>query len=157
MTTLRIRSLVSLAAALTLPLTLGGCASAPSRAVVDAPAPAGESAAVIRFDNGARDFVHVYLVSAKREWLLGRVEPGAHATLRIPADALTEDAGSLQLSVLPGERVTLRTAGMSRAATTIPQPVGAILSQRWTFSQPLAQGQLTSLRLGRAGEEVGRQ
>jgi len=27
----------------------------------------------IRFDNGERDYVRVYLVGEKREWLLGRV------------------------------------------------------------------------------------
>ena len=34
----------------------------------------------IRFDNDAREHVHVYLIGEKREWLLGRVEPGAMAT-----------------------------------------------------------------------------
>jgi hypothetical protein len=108
----------------------------------------------IRFDNQANDHVHVYLVGVRRQWLLGRVEPGARATLRIPEAALAEDAGSMRLAVLAGERVTLRAAGEPRAAITIAEPVAAILSRRWTFSQTLANGQLTALPLGRA--EAGR-
>jgi hypothetical protein len=156
MTTPRIRSLVSLAAALTVTFTLGGCASAPSGRAWDGPAPTDGPPLAVRFDNDARDYVHVYLIGDQREWLLGRVEPGARATLRIPEDALAENAGPMRLAVLVGERVTLRAAGKPLAATAISQPAAEILSQRWTFSQMLATGQLTSLRLGRPGAEVGR-
>ena len=155
MTTPRIRSLVSLAAALTVTLTLG-CASAPSRLADDGPARTDALPLAIRFDNEARDKVQVYLVSAQREWLLGRVEPGARATLRIPEAALAGNPEAMWLAVLTGERVSLRAAGEARAAITIAQPAVDILAQRWTFSQPLAKGQLTSLPLGRARAEVGR-
>lgn len=47
------------------------------------------------------------LVGAKCEWLLGRVEPGARKTLRLPDEALADDAGSMQLAVVIGERVTV--------------------------------------------------
>jgi hypothetical protein len=154
MTTPRTRSLVSLAAALTVALSLGGCVSARSLAS-DGPAPTDGPPLAIRFDNEARDYVHVYLVSEQRQWLLGRVEPGARATLRIPEAALAGSPGSMWLAVLAGGRMTGRVAGEARAATTIAEPVVGILSQRWTFSQTLANGQLTSLPLGRA--EVGRQ
>jgi hypothetical protein len=157
MTTPRIRSLVSLAAALTLALTLGGCASAPARLAADGPAPGDGPPLAIRFDNEARDYVHVYLIGDQREWLLGRVEPGGRATLRIPEAVLTENAGPIRLAVLVGERVTLRAAGMPLAAIAIAQPATEILSQRWTFSQMLSTGQLTGLRRAPARAEVGRQ
>jgi hypothetical protein len=149
MTTPRLRSLVSLVAALGLTFTLGGCASAPSRLALDEPALAEGQLLTVRFDNDARQYVHVYLVSEQREWLLGRVEPGARASLRIPDAALTDDAGTLRLAVVKGQHVTLHAAGEPDAAITIPQPAAEILAQRWTFSQPLATGQLTSLRLSR--------
>jgi hypothetical protein len=155
MTTPRTRSLVSLAAALTVTLTLGGCVSAPSRLAWDGPAPTDGPPLAIRFDNEGRDYVHVYLVGAQREWLLGRVEPGALATLRIPEAALAENSMPMWLAVLAGERMTGRVAGEARAVTTIAEPVAMILSQRWTFSATPARGQLTSLPLRRA--EVGRQ
>lgn len=149
MTTLRSRLYVSVIAALTVTLVLGGCASTPSRPASDAIAPSEGGQLAFRFDNEARDNVHVYLVGAKREWLLGRVAPGARATLRIPEEALAEDAGFVRLAVLAGQRATLRAAGESRAATSIDQPVAAIVSQRWTFSKTVERGQLMALGLGR--------
>jgi hypothetical protein len=157
MTTPRIRSLVSLAAALTVTLTLGGCASAPSHGASDGSAPTDGPPLAIRFDNEARDYVHVYLVGARREWLLGRVEPGARAMLRIPDDALAEGAGPVQLAVLVGAHVTLRAAGAARTAITIAQPAAAILSQQWTFSQMLADGQLRALPVAHARAGAARQ
>ena len=154
MTTPPIRSLVSLAAALTVTLALGGCASAPPRPVSDASAPADEPPA-IRFDNDARDYVHVYLIGDRREWLLGRVVPGGRANLRIPEEALAEDAGPMRLAVLVGERVTFRAAGTARAASALPQPAAVILSRRWTFS-PNASSELIALPLGGARVGVGR-
>jgi hypothetical protein len=155
MTTPRTRSLVSLAAALTVALTLGGCVSAPSRLAPEGPAPTDGSPLAIRFDNQAHDYVHVYLVDARRQWLLGRVEPGALATLRIPEEALAENSMPMWLAVLAGQRMTERVAGEARVVTTIAAPVATILSQRWTFSPTPASGQLTSLPLRRA--EVGHQ
>ena len=74
MTTPRSRALVSRACRMTLvTLALGGCA--PSRPVLAGPAPTEDHRLAIRFDNGAREHVHVYLVDERREWLLGRVEP----------------------------------------------------------------------------------
>jgi hypothetical protein len=157
MTTPRRRSLVSLAAALTVTLALGACASAPSRLAPEASAPVEGPPPTIRFDNDARDYVHVYLVGLKREWLLGRVEPGARAALRIPDEALAEDAGSMRLAVLAGTRVTQHAAGAARAALSLEQPAGTLLSQRWTFSQAVANGQLTPLPLGRGRAEAARQ
>ncbi|MDB4882760.1 MAG: hypothetical protein JWL95_1526 [Gemmatimonadetes bacterium] len=157
MSTPRIHSLVSLAAALTVTLTLVGCASAPSRGASEGPISTDAAAPAVRFDNSARDYVHVYLVGQKREWLLGRVEPGGRATLRIPDAAMVESPGSIRLAVLAGQRATLRVAGEARAAFTLAQPATEILSQRWTFSQPLTSGQLTGLRLGSARTEIGQQ
>ena len=157
MTTPRTRSLVSLAAALTFTLALGGCASTASRLASDEPAPADAAVRFFRFDNDARDYVHVYLVSEKGQWLLGRVEPGARGMLRIPDAALAEDQGWMRLAVLMGEHMTLRAVGEPRAAITMAQPAAEILSRRWTFSPALVNGQLTAMPLGRARAEVGRQ
>jgi hypothetical protein len=145
MTTPRTRSLVSFAAALTVALVSAGCANTPSRLAAGGGARIDELLPAIRFDNGARDYVHVYLVGEKRQWLLGRVEVGARASLRIPQDALAEDAGLMRLAVLEGQRMTSQAVGDARAATTIRQPMAAILSQRWMFSQTAADEQITSL------------
>src|SRR3954470_10392261 len=151
MTTPRIRSLVSLAAALAVTVALGGCAGAPSRTALESPAPAGGRPLVVRFGNDARDYVHVYLVGEHREWLLGRVEPGARAVLRIPDAALAEDEGSMRLAVLSGARVRLEVARDARTIVTSALPAEALVSQRWTFSQVLANGHLTAAPLARAG------
>lgn len=145
MPTPRIRSLVSFAAALALSSSLGACASAPPHIALDATASADGTPLSVRFDNTGREYVHVYLVGARREWLLGRVEPGARTTLRLPDEALADDAGSLQLAVVVGERITQGPARASRRAITIAQPGTALLEQRWTYSQTPATGQLTSL------------
>jgi hypothetical protein len=138
------RSLVSFAGALTVALALAGCASIPPRPASGELDPSDELPHAIRFDNGARDYVHVYLVGEKREWWLGRVEIGARATLRIPEDALSE-TGPMRLAVLEGQRRTPRVAGDARATTTLGQPIAAIVSQRWMVSQTAANDQLTSL------------
>jgi hypothetical protein len=148
MTTPRIRSLVSLAA-LSLAVILGGCVSGPSRVAQNAPSPTDELPRTVRFDNEAQDYVHVYLISARQEWLLGRVAPGARAMLRIPDAALAEDAGLLSLAAIAGDRVTFRAARELAAATTIGEPAAMMLSQRWTFSTLTATRQLTSQRIGR--------
>lgn len=87
----------------------------------------------------------MYLIGAKREWLLGRVEPGAIESLRIPEAALAEGPTMVRLAVLAGERVTFQAARHAGARLTTAQPLSAILSQRWTFSQ----GELTSQALPR--------
>ena len=149
MTTPRSRLYVSVVAALSVTLALGGCATAPSRLATAAIAPTDGAQLAFRFDNEARDDVHVYLIGDKREWLLGRVAPGARATLRIPNDALAENPGFMRLAVLAGPNTTLRAAAESRAATSMGQPAAAIVSQRWTFSQTPGRNQLVALGLGR--------
>lgn len=139
MITPRTRPLVSLATA----LTVAGCASTASRPVSGGPAPSDEPPVAIRFDNGGQSDVQVYLVGEKREWWLGHVQIGARATLRIPEDALAE-AGPVRLAVVEGQRRPLQVASDSRAATTIRQPIAAIVSQRWMFT-PASSVQLTSL------------
>jgi hypothetical protein len=154
MSTSRIRSLVSVAAALAVTLTLGGCASASSRLASDGLAASEAAPTVVRFDNLARDYVHVYLIGEKREWLLGRVEAGARKTLRIPESALSESPERVRLAVLVGQRVTLRAASDARLVSTLSQPATVLLSQQWTYGQGLANGQLTAL--GRSHAEVSR-
>ena len=156
MTTPRTRAVVSLAVTATafrmtaitmIALTFGACAGAPSHAAVEAPAPV-EGAEwfplSIRFDNDAREYVHVYLIGDGRQWLLGRVEPGAVGTLKIPDAALGGKLRFVQLAVIQGGRLTPDAAHDKRAELTILQPATSILSQQWRFTQgeirPLAAG-----------------
>jgi len=122
MTTPRTRAIVSFAAALTVTLGLGACARGPARAGLDRPARAADRPLAIRFDNEGREHVHVYLVGEEREWLLGRVEPGARATLRVPNASLAGNPSFVRLAVLTGDRVTLQAARAARVTLTIAQP-----------------------------------
>ena len=141
MTTSSPRTFVSIAATIALTLVLGACVHTTTRQLPDGLISTDSSPFTIRFDNLSRDRVDVYLIGAKREWILGRVEPGATASLRIPEDALAEGLSFVRLAVLEGERRTLQAARNPRTRLTIAQPASAILSQRWSFSQ----GALTSL------------
>ena len=143
MTTPRPYVLVSRTAMTILTLALGACASAPARPALDQPSPIEAGQIGLRFDNLARSYVHVYLVGEKREWLLGRVEPGAVATLRIPDGSLESNPGFVQLAVVAGGQLTLRAARDPRAQLTIAQPASSILSRQWRF----VPGQLTSREL----------
>ena len=156
MTTPRTHSLVSLAVALTLALTLGGCASAPSRSASDAFVATDGPALAMRFDNTAGDYVHVYLIGARRQWLLGRVEAGERTTLRFPDAALAGDEGWMRLAVLVGRNKTMRAADDPRAAITSALPAAKMLTRRWVFSPQLGTGQLTEIPLGRAHAKAGR-
>jgi hypothetical protein len=127
-----------------LTLGLGACAGTPARAGLNDPAPAEATSLAIRFDNQARDYVHVYLVGQRREWLLGRVAPGATTALRIPDGALEDETGFVRLAVVTGSHVTLQAARDPRAQITMPQLETTLASQRWR----IAQGQLTALALG---------
>jgi hypothetical protein len=135
MTTFCRSAFVSIAATLTITLGLAACVSAPSRPVSDGQISTEAQSLTIRFDNLARENVDVYLIGAKREWLLGRVAPGAIANLRLPDEALAEGSRMVRLAVLAGERPTFAAALNPRAVLTISQPTSAILSQQWTFSQ----------------------
>lgn len=141
MTTPRIRAAVSLAAMMVLTLVPGACVRTPSRPRLEAPATPESRPLAIRFDNAAREHVHVYLIGERREWLLGRVEPGAIATLRIPEASLAGGSRFVRLAVITGERMTPQAARDPRATFTVPQPASAVMSQQWKF----AHGQLTPL------------
>jgi hypothetical protein len=141
MTTSAQRVFVSIAATITT-LALGACIRAPSRSESDPLASTYAGLLTIRFENSARERVDVYLIGEKREWVLGRVEPGAITSLRIPEEALAKGSTFVRLAVLAGEPLTFAVARNPRARLTIAQPASVILSQRWNFSQ----GELTSLR-----------
>lgn len=144
MTTPRVHALVSLASTIVLTMALNACAGAPARARLDDLSPVEATPLAIRFDNQARDYVHVYLVGQRREWLLGRVEPGATTALRIPDGALTDETGFVRLAVVQGGHVTQQAARDPRAQLTMAQLTTTLASQRWR----IAQGQLTGLALG---------
>ncbi len=142
MNTPRRAALVSIPAVLSLALALGGCSRATARPAAELPAVGAEEPATIRFVNDGREYVHVYLVGAKREWPLGRVEPGAVAHLRVPDEALVE-RDYVRLAVLPGSRATLASLRDPRTRLSIAQSASVLMTQRWSFSQ----GQLDSFAL----------
>jgi hypothetical protein len=133
MTTSHARPLVSLAAALAITLMLG-CASAGSPRTPEGADTGERPPLTIIFDNEAHDYVRVYLVTVRRQWLLGRVEAGTRTSLAIPEAALAEDARVMWLTVLPAGRMTGNVANDPRAVTATAEPVTKILSQRWTFA-----------------------
>jgi glucose/arabinose dehydrogenase len=141
MTTQRIRVLVSLAATVAATLSVGACVRAPVRTAPAESEPMQARPLSIRFDNGGREYVHVYLVGLKREWLLGRVEPGAVTTLRLPQGSVTEETGFVRLAVVAGGATTLAAVRDVRARVTMAQPATVLAAQRWRF----AEGQLTGL------------
>jgi hypothetical protein len=134
------RRRVSLAVAMTTALIAGACARRPA---LQGEPPA--QALAIRFDNDARDHVHVYLIGMKREWFLGKVEPGAVVRLRVPEEVLTNGDAFVQLGVVTGSRMTVMAARDPRVRLTVAQPSSAILSHQWKF----VQGQLMPQRLTR--------
>jgi hypothetical protein len=138
MTTPPRSTFVSLAATIAITLALGACVRAPVQDVQSVE----RGRIAVHFDNEAREHVHVYLIGATRQWLLGRVEPGAIASLAVPREALDDESGFLRLAVIAGERVTLQAARHARAKVTVAQPAVAMLSQRWKLSR----GELTSMR-----------
>ena len=155
MTTPRTRAVVSLAVTATAfrmtaiamtAVALGACARTPTPAV-EAPAPVEGVEwfpLSIRFDNDAREYVHVYLIGDGRQWLLGRVEPGAVGTLKVPDEAFGGKLRFVQLAVIQGGRLTPDAAHDRRAELTILQPATSILSQQWRFTQ----GEIRSLAAG---------
>ena len=127
MTTPSRRAFVSLAV-LTLTLAAGACVRARPMS-----APVIE-AVTVRFDNLSRERVHVYLIGLKRDWMLGRVEPGAVSSLRIPDPALAEGESFVRLAVIAGARATLTPSRHPGAKVTLAQPVSGIMAQQWRFS-----------------------
>ncbi|MGH7650257.1 MAG: hypothetical protein ACREMS_00290 [Gemmatimonadaceae bacterium] len=122
-------------------LALGACASGPSSEALHRPIATETDLLTIRFDNSSRQTVDVYLIGVNREWMLGRVAPGAVARLRLPDGAFGEGSMMVRLAVLVGERPTFAAARDPRALLTVAEPASEILAQRWTFSQ----GNLISL------------
>ena len=141
MTTLCRRAFVSIAATITMTLALGACASASSRPVSNRATSTEDRLMSVRFDNLSLETVDVYLIGAKREWMLGRIAPGGVANLRLPEEAFVQGSTRVRLAALAGEHARLDVARDPRAVFTIMQSPSAILLQRWTFSG----GNLTSL------------
>ena len=135
MTTPRTRALVSIAVTMTVALSLGACFRGAPRPSQDGPPVLEGRTLTLRFDNDAREYVHVYLIGTKREWLLGRVEPGAVARLRIPEESLAGNSGFMQLAVVTGGRLTMQASRDPRARLTVAQPASAILLHQWKFTQ----------------------
>jgi hypothetical protein len=132
---------------------MGGCAGARANGSAE-PAPATAAARVIQFDNQAQDYVNVYLVGIRGQWLLGRVVPGARVMLRVPEEVMDDESRSFWLAAKAGTRVTGRVDDDPRATTTLPEHMQDMIAQRWTFTGSPARGLLTALQLRRG--EMGR-
>ena len=149
MTTPRTRAVVSLAAAVFGILTLDGCVRPPSPS--DEPPPVSSYPLSVHFDNDARDYVHVYLIGDSRQWLLGRVDPGAIATLRIPDAAIRGNSRYVRLAVIMGGRLTQEAVADPRAQVTVLQPASAMVSHQWRFDGgELRSTQLPAARVNRS-------
>lgn len=152
MTTLPARTLVPVFAILALGACTTHTGARPAR--VDEAAPVRGRPLSIRFANEGRERIHVYLVGERREWMLGRVEPGTVAWLAMPTKSLTGESARLRLAVLAGAAPSLQAGREPRAVQSMVQPASAILEREWSF----AQGQLLSLWPGarRGGRRTGR-
>ena len=139
MTTLPRRALVSMFAV----LSLGACTTHTRGPAgrTDGAEPMRVRPLSIRFMNESRERIHVYLVGERREWLLGRVEPGTVAWLALPTRSLTGEAGNLRLAVLAGSPPSLQAGREPGAVQSLAEPASAILEREWTFTH----GQLVSL------------
>ena len=135
MTTSRRHAFVSIAATMAITLALSACIGASQRAVPNAGISTEALLLTIPFDNSGRERVDVYLIGATREWHLGRVEPGATASLRIPDEAFAKGSMHVRLAVIAGEPLTFDPARNPRARLSIAQPASTILSQQWRFSE----------------------
>jgi hypothetical protein len=127
-------SIVALVALLAGTFAFGGCASGASPVTSGGPSVTAEASLTIPFDNAAQSYVDVYLIGQLRQWRLGRVEPGAHAILRIPESALANTPEFVRLAVLEGALLSLEPARDPGAVLTLAQPRSQLTAQRWTFS-----------------------
>ncbi len=138
---------LSIFAALTATLALGGCAGGVSHARRDVAAVTLSVDPVIAFQNEAEVNVDVYLVAEQREWRLGRVAPGAREKLRIPDAAFAATLGFVRLAVIAGEAPSVQAARDPRASYTIAQPASELLLQRFSFVERQLDGpQILALR-----------
>ena len=138
-TTRRARVLVPLVAAFAVALPLGACATATpatSRARDDRTV----ARLTVRVENSSRERIRVYLLGEQREWYLGAVEAGTLGLLAVPERSL--GVGTMQLAVLTGNGVSMQVRNDPRAVTSMGQPAGALVEQRWTY----AQGMLVPMR-----------
>ena len=109
---------------------------------------AAPQTAMLQFDNQATVYVDVYLVGDQLQWRLGRVPPGFRAMLRVPESASPWALGLVQLAVIPGSQVSAEARRDPRAVIAVAQPMSEMLSQRWTFRQPVGKAlQLQATRL----------
>jgi hypothetical protein len=145
---------VSVVVSAIVTIVLAACGGGRASLASDDPAAAVAAAVspVIAFDNDAREHIQVYLVSESRQWYLGRVEPGARRTLRVPDEAVLTSPQRLQLAVMVGLPITPHVSGDPRAMFTISQPAARLFSQDWS----IAQGQLVSAPISRTRFGGGR-
>jgi hypothetical protein len=150
MITSDVRAAVSVVTLAFASLTLGACSRNAPPDTRNGTVTTPEGRFTIRFENEAQTYVDVYLVGDRREWRLGRVEPGARVILRLPEQALAASPGFVQLAVLVNAPFTVQAAHDPRAIITIAQPLSDLLSQQWAFwPKPLTEPQVIGTRTRR--------
>src|SRR5256885_16702351 len=90
MTTSARSAFVSITATMAITLALVACVGASARPAPNTGISTDALPLTIRFDNIGRERADVYLIGVKRAWVLGRLEPGAIASLRIPDEAMAK-------------------------------------------------------------------
>lgn len=135
-----------LAVGVSLLAAAGGCA----------PTGAGEPVPgypTVAFVNSTVSSASVYLESAGRAWLLGRVDPGETAMLRVPAGMSLSGLFSL-IAVPIGSRDTFgRSASLNPSAIrSMPGSADDLLALRWT----LLEQQLITVPLPGGGVAANR-
>ncbi len=100
------------------------------------------------FENGTTEPVRLYLVDQSTQVLIGHVQPGHTAVLRLPAWATDVEGRELSLVAVPaGTHRELPTAsgGPQGAIRSLPLPANSLTTVRWR----LAGQRLVSLPLRR--------
>jgi hypothetical protein len=141
-------SFLSLVTLFLTTLVLGACARGPSLVTQGVAMVTPERPLTIAFENEADTHVDVYLIGEKREWWLGRLAPGARATLRIREEALTTERGFVKLAVLADATRSLQAARDPRTTFSLAEPASGLLAQRWTFRKtPLSSPEILGARV----------
>jgi hypothetical protein len=117
MTTPGGRVIVSVVASAIVTIVLGACAGGRAHAGSNGPTAMTAPSATIYFDNDGREYAHVYVVSDRRQWYLGRVEAGARRSLRVPDEAIVTSSQRLQLAVMIGHQLLRRGSWCQRQSS----------------------------------------
>lgn len=87
----------------------------------------------ITFRNQGRDRIRVYLVSEKREWLIGRLEPLETAHLVLPEFGFVTASRAVSVAVVPGWFTHARPLRAPGATSSIDELTDNLPGEEWIF------------------------